>query len=249
MRASSNGHLSFGRIFPIGCALFSSLMSPVVCVAESTSRAGLFDLSTQVAAFPDTGKAPPQSSAALDDRRAIDKTEQTAHSPEVCRAAGHDEYVALIRAHAEQNALPAQIAEAVTYVESRYHPGKIGKAGEIGLMQIRPATAAMLGFRGSYIELAEPATNIHYGVAYLARAWRLAHGDLCRALMKYRAGHRQEKMTLLSKKYCGLAKVYLASVNSPEASYGRSSASTSLISSVSVPGGEIRGDAGPLLAP
>jgi soluble lytic murein transglycosylase-like protein len=59
------------------------------------------------------------------------------------------------------------------------------------------------------LELADPATNITYGVAYLARAWRLADGDLCRALMKYRAGHRQERMSPLSKKYCALAKAYL----------------------------------------
>jgi len=37
--------------------------------------------------------------------------------------------------------------------------------------------------------------NIHYGVTYLSQAWRLANGDLCRALMKYRAGHGEEMMS------------------------------------------------------
>ncbi len=69
--------------------------------------------------------------------------------------------------------LPADIAEAVVFVESGYNPAVIGSVGEIGLMQVRPETAAMLGFRGSDAELAEPDINIHYGVLYLSRAWRL----------------------------------------------------------------------------
>ena len=41
--------------------------------------------------------------------------------------------------------------------------------GEIGLMQVRPSTAAMLGFDGDTTELAKPEVNIRYGVTYLAR--------------------------------------------------------------------------------
>jgi hypothetical protein len=126
-----------------------------------------------------------------------------------CKILGQNEYVTLLWTHAEQNSVPPLVAEAVAHVESRFHPFKIGKVGEIGLMQIRPSTAAMLGFHGNFIELTEPATNIKYGVAYLARAWRLADGDLCRALMKYRAGHRATHMTRLSIRYCELVKSYL----------------------------------------
>jgi hypothetical protein len=45
---------------------------------------------------------------------------------------------------------------------------------------------------GDLAELARPEVNIHYGVTYLSQAWRLTGGDLCRALMKYRAGHGEE---------------------------------------------------------
>ncbi|MCK1473388.1 transglycosylase SLT domain-containing protein [Bradyrhizobium sp. 197] len=110
--------------------------------------------------------------------------------------------------------LPADIAEAVVFVESGYNPGTIGTVGEIGLMQIRPETAAMLGFRGNNAELAEPDINIHYGVLYLNRAWRLAGGDLCRALMKYRAGHDEESMTPRSQVYCNRARNRVVSMNS-----------------------------------
>ena len=70
----------------------------------------------------------------------------------------------------------------------------------------------MLGFRGSTEELAKPEINIHYGVAYLSKAWRLANGDLCRTLMKYRAGHGQEVMTPRSVNYCNRARKHLAAL-------------------------------------
>lgn len=125
-----------------------------------------------------------------------------------------ENFIPIIRAEAERNALPADVADAVAYVESGYHADSIGGVGEIGLMQVRPGTAAMLGFRGSDRELAVPETNIRYGVTYLAQAWRLADGDLCRALMKYRAGHGEERMTLRSVEYCSRAKVYLRRIDS-----------------------------------
>ncbi len=82
-------------------------------------------------------------------------------------------------------------------------------------MQIRPTTAAMLGYRGTLAGLFEPETNIRYGVTYLARAWQLAEGDLCRALMKYRAGHGEERMTPLSVEYCRRVRTHLAAIGSP----------------------------------
>jgi hypothetical protein len=120
--------------------------------------------------------------------------------------------------------LPADIADAVVHVESNYDPSTIGAVGEIGLMQIRPDTAAMLGFKGSNDELAKPEINIHYGVIYLSKAWRLADGDLCRALMKYRAGHGEEIMTPRSVTYCLRARSHLAALGSPFAAGGTATA-------------------------
>src|SRR5215207_9904448 len=58
-------------------------------------------------------------------------------------------------------------------------------------------------------------TNVRLGVAYLARAWQLANGDVCRALMKYRAGWGEERMTPLSVEYCRRARGHLAAIGSP----------------------------------
>ncbi len=87
---------------------------------------------------------------------------------------GRDRYRALIEKEARSAGLAPEIAEAVMAVESGYNPGAIGGAGEIGLMQIMPPTARLLGFGGTLADLAVPETNIHYGVMYLAQAWRLA---------------------------------------------------------------------------
>ena len=76
------------------------------------------------------------------------------------------------RARGATARLPSELADAVAFVESAYLESAVGKAGEIGLMQIMPSTAAMLGFAGSLTQLAEPETNITYGVEYLAIAWR-----------------------------------------------------------------------------
>jgi hypothetical protein len=118
----------------------------------------------------------------------------------------------MIRRAAEQHGVPPAIVDAVVRIESAYSPTALGGVGEIGLMQVRPTTAAMLGFRGTTAELADPETNISYGVTYLAQAWRLSGGDLCRALMKYRAGHGEERMTPLSVEYCRRARVHLVSI-------------------------------------
>lgn len=124
-------------------------------------------------------------------------------------------YRVLIQREADKNGLPADIAESVAAIESGYDPAAVGAVGEIGLMQVRPETAAMLGFKGDLTELARPEVNIHYGVTYLGQAWRLANGDLCRALMKYRAGHGEELMSALSVTYCGRARAHLAAIGSP----------------------------------
>jgi len=135
-------------------------------------------------------------------------------------------YRALIAKEAAQQGLAPEIAEAVMAVESGFNPGAIGGAGEIGLMQIMPSTARMLGFTGSLSDLAIPENNIHFGVTYLAQAWRLARGDLCTAVMKYRAGHGESRFSYLSVNYCVavrgklLARGYPVTGSVPVATFG-----------------------------
>lgn len=158
----------------------------------------------------------PLSAGSVDDATAAASTKP----PETPRTLARTAIRAIIEQEAQKTDLPPDIAEAVVRVESGFDPAVIGGVGEIGLMQVRPGTAAMMGFRGTAADLAKPDVNIHYGVTYLSKAWRLADGDLCRALMKYRAGHREEVMSPLSVTYCNRARGYLASLGSPFATEG-----------------------------
>jgi hypothetical protein len=137
---------------------------------------------------------------------------QTAADPV---ADGRSRYAPLLTAEAVRHSLPPALADAVATVESAYDPGARGSSGEIGLMQVLPSTADMLGFRGNLEQLAEPATNVRLGVEYLAGAWKATGGRLCDTLVKYRAGYGTTTMSYRSAVYCRRALTYLASINSP----------------------------------
>ena len=50
-------------------------------------------------------------------------------------------YSGLIQTYAKQYGVPVDLAHAVIKVESNFNPKARGSAGEVGLMQIKPATA------------------------------------------------------------------------------------------------------------
>jgi len=124
-------------------------------------------------------------------------------------------YLDIFEQRAREHIVPAELVDAVAFVESAYDPSAIGQAGEIGIMQVMPSTAAMLGFQGNRAQLADADTNIRYGVQYLAGAVRQGGGDLCRALMKYRAGYGEEGMSARSVEYCRRVRDHLAALGSP----------------------------------
>jgi soluble lytic murein transglycosylase-like protein len=122
-----------------------------------------------------------------------------------------DLYRRLARQHALENHVPFALVDAVMSVESGYNPDARGDAGEVGLMQVLPSTAEMLGYTGTLEGLADPATNVLYGAKYLGTAWRLGNGDICTTVMKYRAGHGETRFSEKSVAYCvGVRKRLLA---------------------------------------
>lgn len=128
---------------------------------------------------------------------------------------GRARLLPLVTAEAKRLGVPPDLADAVATIETGYTETAQGSSGEIGLMQVMPSTAWMLGFRGTSNELFAPATNIHYGVTYLAHALAASGGNLCRALMKYRAGVGEEGYSPLSIQYCRRAGAALRAQNSP----------------------------------
>ncbi|PTE07748.1 lytic transglycosylase domain-containing protein [Mesorhizobium helmanticense] len=130
-------------------------------------------------------------------------------------AGGTGQYSAIIARYAATYGVPVSLANAVVKIESNYQPNIVGGAGEIGLMQIKPATARMMGYTGSVKGLFNPDTNIRYGMKYLAMARGLGGGTTCGTILKYNAGHAAKRMNPVSAAYCGKVKVQMAALGSP----------------------------------
>jgi len=99
------------------------------------------------------------------------------------------QYEQLVAAHASANNVPEALVHRVIVRESKYRPDLVGRGGTIGLMQIKLATARGLGYTGDAAGLRDPATNLAYGIKYLAGAWRAAHSDHGRAMHYYASGY------------------------------------------------------------
>lgn len=122
---------------------------------------------------------------------------------------GGARYHSLIAKYAAANGVPLKLAHAVVRVESNYRANARGRAGEIGLMQIKLATARGMGYRGSAKGLYNPAVNIQYGMKYLGKAHKLASGSTCGTILKYNAGHGAKKMNPISAGYCRKVRRYI----------------------------------------
>ena len=111
-----------------------------------------------------------------------------AASAPVCRAEDA-RIAALVTRYAQANGVPESLVDRVIMRESRFNPRLHKGRAFWGLMQLRPATARALGYRGRPEGLLDPQVNLTYGVLYLANAWRVAHGDANLAVRLYSSGY------------------------------------------------------------
>ena len=126
---------------------------------------------------PQSGSEPPQTYAVQGST-----TLRTAGS----RTTGRDTsaYEDLIRQHAEQHGISADLVRAVIQAESGFNPRAVSSKGAKGLMQLMPATARDFGVLDPF----HPGENIRAGVAYLARLLARFDQNVERALAAYNAG-------------------------------------------------------------
>jgi soluble lytic murein transglycosylase-like protein len=115
----------------------------------------------------------------------------------------------LIARYALDNELPYELADAVIRLESRYNAAA-RRGANMGLMQINLLTARSLGYEGAAAGLLDAETNLRYGLKYLAKAYKLASGDVCGALLRFQFGHRAQTTTGASRAYCAKVKVIAA---------------------------------------
>lgn len=111
-----------------------------------------------------------------------------APAPVLAQGASRAEIESLIEQTARAYNVPVEHIHRVVRRESNYNP-RASAGGALGLMQIKHATARGVGYRGDASGLFDPATNLKYGVAYFAGAYRLANGNYDQAYRYYNRGY------------------------------------------------------------
>lgn len=98
---------------------------------------------------------------------------------------------ALINQYADEYEVPRALVHKVIIRESTHRP-EARNGPYYGLMQILPATAHTMGFRGKPNDLLDAETNLKYAVKYLRGAWLLSDGDYDTAVSWYARGYYYE---------------------------------------------------------
>ncbi|MCL3882229.1 lytic transglycosylase domain-containing protein [Marivita sp. GX14005] len=106
----------------------------------------------------------------------------------------------LIVEAANENDVPVSLVQRVVIRESTHRP-EARNGPYFGLMQILPATARTMGFRGAPSDLLDAETNLRYATRYLRGAWLVAEGDEAEAVGWYARGYYYEakRMGLLDE--------------------------------------------------
>jgi soluble lytic murein transglycosylase-like protein len=94
----------------------------------------------------------------------------------------------LVSKHAAANGVPESLVRRIIKRESGGRAHVVSK-GNYGIMQIKPATARGMGYRGTATGLLDADTNMTYAVKYLANAYRVAGGNPDRAVALYAGGY------------------------------------------------------------
>ena len=87
--------------------------------------------------------------------------------------------------------VPRKLVHRLAIRESTHNP-KARNGPYFGLLQILPATAGTMGFRGEPSSLLDADTNLKYAVKYLRGAWLLSDGDHSTAIGWYARGYYYE---------------------------------------------------------
>lgn len=99
----------------------------------------------------------------------------------------------MVKNEARRQGVPVGLALSVAKHESNFRCSAVGRAGERGVMQIKPRTARGIGYRGSPSGLNNCRTGILYGMIYLKMAYKKAGGSTYKAALLYNGGLGSKK--------------------------------------------------------
>ncbi len=98
---------------------------------------------------------------------------------------------AAINKWADHYEIPRDLVHKLAIRESTHRPWAVNRP-YYGLLQILPATAKSMGYKGSPDGLLDAETNLKYAGKYLRGAWLVADGDQKRAIQLYAKGYYHE---------------------------------------------------------
>ena len=104
--------------------------------------------------------------------------------PGTGRTMNKSEWDKYITRYAKEYGVDEDLVRAVIRVESANNPNALSRKGAMGLMQLMPGTAKMLGVKDAW----DPEQNIRGGVKYLSQLSDKFNGDLVKILAGYNAG-------------------------------------------------------------
>lgn len=95
-----------------------------------------------------------------------------------------ENFRAAVEEKARQHNVDPRLVNAIIRAESNWNPGAVSPKGALGLMQLMPSTAAVLGVSNPF----DPLENIDGGVRYISHLIERFNGNLVLALAAYNAG-------------------------------------------------------------
>jgi len=114
----------------------------------------------------------------------LEENKETPSAPAPNAPVSMDDLRRHISRVADRHNIDEELIRAVIQMESGWRRDAVSSKGAMGLMQLMPRTAAMLGVEDAF----DPLQNIEGGVKYLAQLTDKYKGDVEKALAAYNAG-------------------------------------------------------------
>lgn len=161
IKSAAIRRLSTRMAFFAAIAAFASISSPTKAsevYSQDMSWAAMFAARTATARQPAAAAAP-----------AIRTARVRGNAETIEMTSGVARRVAEVAA---RHGVPARFAVAVARVESRLRCQAVGRHGELGPLQIKPATARGLGYTGPISALNSCGAGLEWGMRHLAIAYQ-----------------------------------------------------------------------------